>query len=163
MALVLYFFLITLVSGLPASKLITAEEEINTRDDSDPYRLPTTVYPENYTITLKLEEDFGPSGVFEGSVSITLRTYEAVDSITLHASLLDINKNNISLTCGSDINIFSELSNDTTYDFITVTASEVIPNDTLCILTISGYTGQLMDDMRGFYRSSYTNANGETE
>lgn len=154
----------TLISGLPTSKAINAEKEIDTRDDSDPYRLPMTVYPESYEITLQLEENFGPSGVFEGSVNITLQTYAAVNSITLHASLLDIIKNNVNLHCqGYETDLFADLGNDTTYDFITVYASQEIPNNTECSLTISRYTGKLMDDMRGFYRSSYTNTNGETE
>lgn len=153
----------TFASGSPPVEILVPEE-LSTRDDSDAYRLPTTVLPENYTVTLKLEDNFGTTGVFEGNVSITLRTYAAVNSITLHANLLNIDSTNINLFCGgSQINIFSSITNDSTYHFITINTLTEIASDTECTLEFYNYSGQLMDDMQGFYRSSYTNSDGEIE
>lgn len=151
------------VSGSPPVEIIVPENDISTRDDTDPYRLATTVYPESYVVSLKIEDNFGPAGVFEGNVSITLRTYAAVNAITLHANLLDIDTSSINLFCGNQTNLFDSLSNDSTYHFITIQATGEIANNTECTLEFYNFAGQLTDDMQGFYRSSYTNANGETE
>lgn len=145
--------------------IVEAIDEVTPRDDDDPYRLPTTILPENYTINLQLEENFGPNGVFQGSVSINFRTYADVDQITLHARYLDIDSSQITITCGNDetTNLFSSLSNSTTYHTITLNITTPIVSDTACVLSIDNYRGLLTDDMAGFYRSSYTNEAGETE
>lgn len=114
-------------------------------------------------MTLKLEENFGPTGVFEGNVSIILRTYAAVNSITLHANLLEIDTTNIYLFCGDETNIFDSFSNESTYHLITINSTREITNNSECTLEFYNFSGQLMDDMQGFYRSSYINSNGETE
>lgn len=157
---ILYFTLCTTASPINTPEI---ENEISTRDD-DPYRLPDTVSPQNYTISLKLEEDFGPAGTFEGNVSINFVTNSEVQDIVLHAYLLEFGPENITLTCNNDVtNLFSSYSNSTTYRTLTITATEAIPSGSECTLTVLNYQGYLTDDMAGFYRSSYTNADGETE
>lgn len=145
-------------------RVIEIEEETLQLLEDDPYRLPTSVVPRNYTIQLVLNENFGPNGVFSGSVQIALEVLEAVEKITLHAQDLTINLGNIILMCGEDsTNLFSSLSNDITYHKITITSSRQIVAGSSCTLQINNYQGILDDDMRGLYRSSYTNKNGETE
>lgn len=133
-------------------------------DEDDPYRLPTSVVPRSYTLVLILQENFGPNGVFSGSVSITLDIQEAVQEITLQAQYLAINSNNIILTCDSSTeSLFESLSNDTAYHKITIRSKSQIAAGSSCTLQINNYEGILDDDMRGLYRSSYTNQNGEIE
>lgn len=145
--------------------IVEAIDEVTPRDDDDPYRLPTTIRPESYTINLQLGENFGPDGIFQGSVIINFRTYANVEQITLHAQYLDIDPTRVTITCGSDetTNLFSSLSNSTTYHTITLNITSAIANNTACVLSVNNYGGLLTDDMAGFYRSSYTNEAGETE
>lgn len=133
-------------------------------DEDDPYRLPTSVLPTHYTIKLTLQDNFGPNGVFTGSVEISLNIVEAVQQITLHSQDLTIDANKINLVCnGGNTNLFSSLSNDTSYSKITIASTVVLAAESTCTLQINDYVGILNDDMNGFYRSSYTNKNGETE
>lgn len=145
-------------------RLIEVPEESLRADEDDPYRLPTSVLPKSYSITLKLEEDFGPNGVFTGSVSIVLEVQEAVSEIVLHAQYLDIKEENVILNCnGDNANLFSSLTNATSYHKITIVSSSQIVAGSSCTLQINDYSGILDDDMRGLYRSSYTNKDGEVE
>lgn len=157
----------TFAEGEIPLRVIEASEsvDLNARaDEDDPYRLPTSVVPTHYTITLILKENFGPEGVFTGSVAINLNIVESVQEITLQAQYLTINENDITLTCGgSNTNLFSSLSNDTAYYKITVRSSAVLTAGSSCILSILNYEGILADDMQGLYRSSYTNKDGEVE
>lgn len=132
--------------------------------EDDPYRLPTSVLPAYYEITLLFKENFGPNGVFSGSVFIVMKIQEAVQQITLHAQNLTINPNNVFLVCGiGDENLFSSLTYDSVYHKLTIVSKRVLSTIGGCILQIEDYEGILSDDMRGVYRSSYTNKNGEIE
>lgn len=146
-------------------RIIQAEDDSTVRaDEDDPYRLPTAVLPTYYAIKLVLNENFGPNAVFSGSVSINLNVQETVQQITLHAQYLTINSSNVILTCGtSEDNLFSSLTNDTAYHKITIVSTTEIAAGTSCVLQINDYEGILADDMRGLYRSSYTNKDGEIE
>lgn len=132
-------------------------------DEEDPYRLPKTVLPESYAVTIVAEEDFATKGVFTGSVSINLKTVEDVEEITLHARFLAINEDKVELTCGNATNLFDSLSNETDYHKISVKAKNVIPAGTSCTLKFEDFAGELQDDMNGFYRSWYKNENGDVE
>lgn len=159
------------------SEILAAEEEVPIRiieveeedtqiraDEDDPYRLPTSVVPRSYTLKLVLNENFGPNGVFSGSVSITLEVLEAVQEITLQAQYLTIDTSKIVLYCGDNTeNLFDSLSNDTAYHKITIVSTRQIAAESTCVLEINDYEGILDDDMRGLYRSSYTNKDGEIE
>lgn len=140
--------------------------DLNVRaDEDDPYRLPTSVVPRNYTVTLVLKENFGPEGVFTGSVRINLDIIESVEEITLHAQYLTIYDENIVLTCNDNnaVNLFDSLTNSSAYYKITIKSKEQLTAGSSCVLTITDYEGILADDMQGLYRSSYTNKDGETE
>lgn len=132
-------------------------------DEEDPYRLPKTVLPDSYAVTIVVEDDFAQKGVFTGSVSINLRTVEDVEGITLHARFLAINEEKVELTCGSATNLFESLSNETDYHKIFVKAKNTIAAGTSCTLKFEDFAGELQDDMNGFYRSWYENENGEIE
>lgn len=155
----------TAFSRSPVKELNVPEEKVSTKDDLQNYRLPTTVFPEHYDVMFTLDSEFGPKGTFKGSVTIVLKTYADVNEITLHAQYLEIYDENIFLFCTgiSSNNLFESLTTATTYHTITINTTQTIPSGTTCTLNIHDYDGYLKDDMRGLYRSSYTNANGETE
>lgn len=162
--LLIAFCLLHVTISTPV-KVIDAFDEATTRDEDDPYILPTTVLPRHYAVTLKLEENFATRGNFTGSVSIVLEFQEAASEITLHAQNLNIYEENIYLTCNdnNNINLFSALSNATAYHMITITSSSQIQSGSVCTLSINDYVGPLLDDMQGLYRSSYINRKGEKE
>lgn len=156
---------VTAFSSTPIKELNAPEDKDSTKDDLQNYRLPTTVYPEHYDVTFTLDSDFGPKGTFKGSVSIVLKTYADVDEITLHAQYLEISNETIFLICSGNLsdNLFKSFTSAPTYHTITIKTTRTIQNGSSCTLSVHDYDGYLKDDMRGLYRSSYTNANGETE
>ncbi|XP_069688788.1 aminopeptidase N-like [Periplaneta americana] len=120
------------------------------------YRLPRTVLPEHYSITIKPDFD---TFTFEGTVDIDVVVTEDVPSIKLHYAIMDINEILVSDLGGENVTINGTYDETTNiYDI----ASEL--NFTAGNYTIHiEYTGYLLDDMAGFYRSSYQTANKETK
>lgn len=131
--------------------------------NEDPYRLPKTVSPESYAVTITVKENFATEGVFTGSVTINLNIIQNVQNITLHARFLQINESRIVLTCGDNRNIFQSLTNETDYHKIYVKADSLISAGSSCTLKFEEFEGELQDDMNGFYRSWYENENGTIE
>lgn len=147
-------------------RLIEVDHEVSeTSGADDAYRLPTSVLPRNYTILLVLQENFGTAGRFTGSVSITLDIQEEVNEITLQAQYIEIIDSNVILHCNgnNEVNLFDSVSHNVTYSKITIKSKTPIPAESNCVLAINEYVGILDDDMRGFYRSSYTNRYGQIE
>lgn len=157
-----YFFTIFFaLSSLATSSAKTVP--LLQRADEDPYRLPTTVLPESYAVTIIVEEDFALKGAFTGSVTINIKIVEEVEEITLQARFLEIDEDKVELTCGNATNLFESLRNETEYHKIFVKAKNLIPAETSCTLKFEDFKGELHDDMNGFYRSWYENENGEIE
>lgn len=138
------------------------DASISTRND-DPYRLPITVLPEHYEVILKLDENFGSTAVYTGSVKINISTTTAVQEIILHSKYLDINVTQTYLTCG-EITYSADTNNISDYEMISLVLSptNTIPAGSSCLLEFREFTGLLGDDMYGFYRSYYTDENDQT-
>lgn len=132
--------------------------------NDDPYRLPKSVLPESYTVTIIAEENFAEKGEFTGSVSIQLTIVESVAEIVLHARFLEIDISKVVLTCGSVTdNIFESLTSNSSYHKISIKAKSELTSGSSCTLKFEEFKGELQDDMNGFYRSWYENENGEKE
>ena len=116
--------------------------------------LPTTVLPRKYRLTLK--PDF-TSFTFEGSESVVVQVAEPTSEIVLNAIDLEIASASIQQS-GS-----STAASSITYDEERQTASLGFSQNiaagaaTLDIV----FTGVLNDRLHGFYRSEYTNPEGE--
>lgn len=130
---------------------------------NDPYRLPSSVLPEHYAISIIVEENFHQKGIFTGSVAINLNVVQDLEEIILHANGLEIDENKIQVTCGNTSELFESLTNNTDYHKLIIKAKSLIPAGTSCILKFEDYEGVLLDDMIGFYRSWYQDENGEIE
>ena len=114
----------------------------------DPYRLPLTILPSKYRVSLVPDLD---NASFTGTVTIDADASSDTDVIVLNAIELDIH----SVTVNGETRQFSL-------------------DDTLERLTISGgaqkgslaidisFTGILNDKLRGFYRSTYVDDSGVT-
>ncbi|MSY19033.1 MAG: M1 family peptidase, partial [Actinobacteria bacterium] len=112
----------------------------------DPYRLPLTVLPRHYAVTLEPELD---QASFAGTVRIDIEVTEGVERIVLNAIELEV----FSVLVDSQPVDFS-LDEDT--QRLTIAAHLAAGNATIDV----AFTGILNDKLRGFYRSTYTDDNG---
>lgn len=129
---------------------------IEARVDEE-YRLPTTLSPETYTVILA---PFITAGnfTFDGFVNILIKVVEETNYISLHAKNLNISSIAVTLANTSSVAVVNETLNEVT-DILTLTLENFLAANTTFELGIR-YVGILSDDMTGFYRSSYTDSNG---
>lgn len=132
-------------------------QEIEPFQEIIDYRLPTRVVPSNYDITITPYFDGDKQFTFDGVVRITIRTSQPnVNEIVVHAHNLTIRENLNTLTEAKDptsIVITSRSKNDITQKYTLTLASSMKIN--IDYVLEFYYSGNMNDDMRGFYRSSY--------
>ncbi|HUR77534.1 MAG TPA: M1 family metallopeptidase [Acidimicrobiales bacterium] len=124
--------------------------------DHPPYRLPRTVLPVRYDI--KLRPDLKAFS-FAGASSVTVEVHEPVREITLNAIELDISTARIEDPDGAsqDATIsYDEAEQQATFAF----GSSLAPG-TYTLHT--DFTGILNDKLHGFYRSTFTDADGHEQ
>lgn len=128
---------------------------------SDNYRLPESVFPRSYDLQLipNLDEKSENAFTFNGSVKIELAVTTKVNNITLHCRNLKIDRNDVKLYKDEEEIKNFTLTFDSDLDFLHIDSSDLLEegNYTLYIK----YIGQLNNQLRGFYRSSYINAKGK--
>lgn len=132
------------------------------------YRLPNTTSPLRYDVELTTHvHDHGSANQFdfEGKVSVSLQVLEQnVQNITLHHRRITVTHVKLSEagTTGNNVIVDddSSFSTDETYEFLIVHSPSTLKVGTY-MLEIN-YHGVLRSDNGGFYRSSYTDANGKT-
>jgi puromycin-sensitive aminopeptidase len=117
------------------------------------YRLPRTVVPEHYqlTITPELAE-----GSFAGESRIRVRVEEPVDRIVLNAIELDIHSAELEDEKGSRLQGRIELDEEEERATIWLSGSA---DPGLCYLHLT-FTGILNDKLHGFYRSTFKDEEG---
>ncbi|KAI1768310.1 peptidase family M1-domain-containing protein [Hypoxylon sp. FL1150] len=116
--------------------------------------LPTNVIPTHYDVTL--EPDF-EKFTFEGKVLIDFDVQEETKSISLHTVEVDIHS--VQLKSGeSVISSSSAVSYDESKQVTKIEFKDAVPKGKTQ-LEIK-YTGQLNDQMAGFYRSTYKKPDG---
>lgn len=113
---------------------------------ANPYRLGRAVLPDRYDLVL--EPDL-PAATFAGSVSIEVSVVEPVEEIVLNAIELEIS----SVTVDGEAATFSL---DAATERLVVHRA-VTPGRAVLQLE---FTGTLNDKLRGFYRSTYRDADG---
>ncbi|WP_419925144.1 M1 family metallopeptidase [Candidatus Poriferisocius sp.] len=117
---------------------------------SNPYRLPRTAVPLRYG--LRLEPDL-EAFAFVGTVSVDLDVLEPVGEIVLNAAELEI--------AGGDVNgaALAGIDYDDEHERAVLRLGEpVSPGPARLNLT---FTGTLNDQLRGFYRSTFTDEEGD--
>ena len=119
-------------------------------------RLSKNIEPTNYDITL--EPDL-TNASFSGKASINLKVNKKTNKINFHANDLDIK--NIELQLKNKKITPKEVTFQKDLEEITLTFDELINPGTIK-LSLS-FSGKLNDQLRGFYRSTYTKENGEKE
>jgi puromycin-sensitive aminopeptidase len=112
----------------------------------NPYRLPHTVVPSRYRLVL--EPDLG-AATFSGTVSIDVAASEDVQSMALNADELDISSVTIN---GAAVAHHLEASTERL-----IIDAPIATGDSVIDIT---FTGVLNDKLRGWYRSTFNDADG---
>ncbi len=118
--------------------------------EADPYRLPKTVQPFRYDVSLRPSLD---EATFTGSVIIGLTVVSATDTIVLNAIELDIDSVRVD---GAE----QAWSLDESTERLVIHLSAEVSGD--ATLSIE-FAGMLNDKLRGFYRSTYVDAAGNQQ
>lgn len=141
--------------------LSTPIDEIEPKQATVNYRLPTNVVPSNYVIEIEPFFTGANEFTFSGRTTITLRSLTTTNQIVLHQNQLTINEPLTTLTLASNAGSQTTISgtnwDNVTHLYTLNTATPLAPNIEYRLTFV--YTGILSNDMRGFYRSSYVENN----
>src|SRR5580692_7884630 len=123
---------------------------------SEPFRLPRTIEPETYSI--ELEPDIA-TATFSGTVRINAVVHETADEIVLNAAELAIS--DVEVLTSDGVTILCSVSFNDELEQVTFQPADLIPPGP-CTISCR-FSGTLNDKLRGFYRSTYTGADGELQ
>ena len=119
------------------------------------YRLPTNVNPVNYEISLSPDlENF----TFHGEESILVTVTEETKSISLNSVDISITQATLTAQNGTT-QVPIETSFNEKYETVTFKFDKDVPSGEATLSNV--FEGTLNDQLRGFYRSQYTNPEGE--
>ncbi|MBA3363753.1 MAG: DUF2808 domain-containing protein, partial [Actinobacteria bacterium] len=126
-------------------------------ETEQPYRLPRTVVPSRYDLTLEPNLD---TGGFQGSIEVAIEIVEPVTEIVLNSNELRLDDATLTAADGRTVEV-SKILTDDDAERATVDLTETAtPGEwTLRI----GFQGQLNPRLTGFYRSTYTDEDGKTQ
>jgi puromycin-sensitive aminopeptidase len=122
--------------------------------DIDPYRLPRWVEPTNYRIELVPDLD---GARFKGSVEIDVEVHEETDRIVLNSAELEISAASV-VRSGNEVEVRSSL--DEAAERLVLTLPSPLAKGPATVRL--SFAGTLNDKLRGFYRSTFTDAQGLT-
>jgi puromycin-sensitive aminopeptidase len=126
-------------------------------DTEDPYRLPRTVTPSRYDLTV--QPDLG-AGTFSGLVDVAVTVYEALDRIALNAVELRITRGWVTSHDQTETVEVDEVTLDEELQRATLgLGAPIAEGDWIVHLE---FQGVLNDKLKGFYRSTYTDEDGVT-
>ncbi len=112
-------------------------------------RLPGTVVPTRYDVTLSVEPD---QGRFSGSVAIQLHVREAVRRVTLHALDLEILEATVE---SGGVHYAAAVSMDAGTETVTLTLNRAIPAGPA--MAGLAFSGRLNQQMKGLYEATAGN------
>ncbi len=112
----------------------------------NPYRLPHTAVPSRYRLVLEPDLD---NATYTGTVAIDVTATEAVASLALNADELEITSVRVG---GAEARFHLEPNTERL-----VIAAPIEPGDSTIDIT---FTGTLNDKLRGWYRSTFKDADG---
>ncbi len=120
----------------------------------EPYRLPYTVAPHAYRLVLEPDLD---QATFVGHVTIDLTVHEAVTEVVANAADLVITDATLEGTGGTQ---HATIAYDEAEERVTFSVPEPLATGPATLRC--RFSGTLNDKLRGFYRSTFTDADGAT-
>jgi len=121
----------------------------------DPYRLPRWVEPTRYRIELAPDLD---QARFSGSVEIDVEVHEQTDRIVLNAAELEISAASVVQPAGEVVEARTTLDEASERLVLSLPAGLESGEATVRL----SFSGTLNDKLRGFYRSTFTDAQDRT-
>lgn len=129
-------------------------------------RLPRSLLPSHYNIHLSINLT---SFIFTGNTSIYVTASDDVtlnDHIILHAIGLDIHPQSVSVLevfpIEQPVSVYNSSFSKFNEFYVIKLKDHVIESGNRYVLSFSGFTGLIGDDLKGLYRSSYRTSEGET-
>lgn len=139
----------------------TSIDEDIFKDDGINYRLPNDTRPETYEIAIRTRVDVGDFD-FNGTVRIGIVVVEKTRTVVVHVRKLTIV--DVSLWRYVDGKLsavpIQPFQYDVVTEFLTITSTVVDFDAGERLSLVIDYSGEVSDEKRGFYRSSYRLANG---
>jgi puromycin-sensitive aminopeptidase len=132
---------------------MNSAERTATEDLNEDHRLPRTVWPRHYALQLTPDLE---QHTFTGSTSISVEVTEPVRSILIHAVDLEVSSASVVVngeTVAAGIKPFGGV------EMIELTFDDAVPAGEAELRFT--FTGELNDQLRGFYRSTMTIGEGE--
>lgn len=131
------------------------------RDNGVNYHLPNSTHPESYDLSLWTRVDADDFD-FRGLVKIGIVVDEPTREIVLHyRKLVVVNVTLTRLSGSSQVNIpLLPYDYDIVPEFLKITTNEIDLNIGEQLVLEISYVSVLAKELRGFYRSSYVNAQG---
>ncbi|KAF1467229.1 Aminopeptidase Ey, partial [Spheniscus demersus] len=130
------------------------------------WRLPTTLRPESYEVTLQpfLTPDVNNMYIFKGNSSVVFVCMEATDLILIHSKKLNYTlqgsfHTSLHAVDGSSVPHINNTWLETTTQYLVVQLNGLLQQGKRYRL-VSIFTGELADDLAGFYRSEYVDELG---
>ncbi|NXD65362.1 AMPN Aminopeptidase, partial [Eolophus roseicapillus] len=145
---------------------ITANPITAVQDVWDKWRLPTTLVPEFYEVTLQpfLTPDANNMYIFKGNSSVVFVCMKATDLILIHSKNLNYTLQgsfhaSLQAVDGSSVPSISRTWLQPTTQYLVVQLGSPLQQGQRYRL-FSIFTGELADDLAGFYRSEYMDESG---
>nr|XP_026655000.1 aminopeptidase N [Zonotrichia albicollis] len=130
------------------------------------WRLPATLKPEFYEVSLQpfLKPDANNMYIFKGNSSVVFLCEEATDLILIHSKNLNYTMQGtfhatLQAEDGDTLPAISRTWLETPTQYLVVQLNAPLQQGKRYRLS-SSFTGELADDLAGFYRSEYTDASG---
>ena len=118
----------------------------------NPHRLPRTVVPNRYDLVLQPDLE---AGTFSGTVTIGVEVLEPIEELVLHAAELEIDAASMTYADGSTATLATRLDDEAERLICTPTDAPALAGPAAVSFT---FRGILNDKLRGFYRSTFTDA-----
>lgn len=129
------------------------------------WRLPTTLKPELYDVTLQpfLTPDNNNMYIFKGNSSVTFTCEEPTDLIIIHSNKLNYTMQggfhaSLRAVGSTEVPTITKTWLETTTQYLVVQLDRTLTKGQSYVLS-SIFTGELADDLAGFYRSEYVEGN----
>ncbi|NXC63444.1 AMPN Aminopeptidase, partial [Aleadryas rufinucha] len=133
------------------------------------WRLPTTLKPESYKVSLQpfLKPDANNMYIFKGNSSVVFICVEATDLILIHSNKLNYTMQGsfhatLQAEDGGSTPAISRTWLETPTQYLVVQLDTPLQQGQRYRLSTS-FTGELADDLAGFYRSEYTDESGNKQ